>query len=157
MEPKWLTEFRRFDFEPGFESRDGFKCRPTLPPSTTSPVSTTTTIGPTTCLELEHPLLPYGVWACSATNKYCSFTCPGAFKRNKQFIVKCKCTDTRCAWVKQDPISLDVTNFQMGWHAIEKLQCISSNGDMLSTTVSPATTTISPDANCTLPQGGFSK
>ena len=153
MEPKWLTEFRRFDFEPGFESRDGFKCRPTLPPTTTTSVSTTTTAGPRTCLELQTPSLPYGIWACSITNKYCSFSCPREFRRNKRFIVKCKCTDTRCVWVKQDPISLDVTNFQMGWHAIEKLKCIASNGRQMTTTA-PLTTTSSPDSKCTLPKHG---
>jgi hypothetical protein len=99
IEPQWLTEFRRFDFELGFENRDGFKCRPTIPPTTTSNPITTT--GPKSCDNLEQPELPYGYWACSGTNKYCSFSCPSGFKRNKQFIVKCKCNDSRCAWVKQ--------------------------------------------------------
>ena len=32
-----LREFRRYDFDLGFESRDGFRCRPTIKPTSTAP------------------------------------------------------------------------------------------------------------------------
>ena len=58
MEPKWLTEFRRYDFEPGFELRDGFKCRPTVSTTTATTNSlSTTTAGPATCLTMTPPRL----------------------------------------------------------------------------------------------------
>ena len=51
----------------------------------------------------------------------------------KKFVIKCKCLESECVWVKQEPISLDVTNFQLGWHVVEKLTCISKYGKPITT------------------------
>ena len=45
---------------------------------------TTTTDVPKTCSDLQKPNLPYGEWACSPTNNFCSFTCPAGFQKSKQ-------------------------------------------------------------------------
>ena len=67
----------------------------------------------------------------------------------KEFNIQCKCSATQCWWIKQNSVSLDITNFGLGWHSIEGLSCL-TDGKEEMTTRSPVTTNY--DMDCQLPE-----